>query len=45
MTPDQLAVWSLLSSDPAAVLLKPYVRVLAGVAQEQQVDSNTQKLL
>lgn len=36
MTPDQLAVWSVLSSDPACVLLKSYVRVLAGVAQEQQ---------
>ena len=41
MTPDQLAVWSLLSSDPASVLLQPYVQVLAA-ATKQQVDNNTQ---
>jgi len=39
MTPDQIAVWSLLSSDPAGVLLQPYVRVLAAVATKQQVDN------
>ena len=37
MTPDQLAVWSLLSSDPAGVLLQPYVWVLAAVATKQQL--------
>jgi hypothetical protein len=42
MTPDQMATWSALSSDPAAVLLRPYVQLLAAVATKQQVDSNTQ---
>jgi hypothetical protein len=42
MTPDQMATWSVLRSDPAGALLRPYVQLLAAVATKQQVDSNTQ---